>query len=271
MTPRLALLGLLCCATPMAAAGEVFFDDFNDDYLDPCNWLAASGEGVTITEAGGRLTLTSELGAEALVSTVYAFQGNFDVQVDYDLLQFPLVYACNATLIVRSTDPGFNLVSIKRWRDATQNVYAFIKYVNGNYEELAVEPTQDGSGKFRIERVGSQFTAYRWSGTWAEIGSTDHFSGPARVNLHALGAGSRPTVEVAYDNCSVDADGMTADGDTDFDGDVDRSDFAGFSACMSGPEDPAGPDCALADFDCDTDVDLGDFALFQQAFTGPQP
>lgn len=270
MVARIGLVGVFCCVIPAAPADEVFFDDFNDGYLDPCNWIPTSGEGVTITEADGVLTLTSELGGHTQVSTVYAFQGDFDAQVDFDLLQFPPIYGSNASLRVQSTAPGLNLVAIKRWREASTNTYAFLRYVDGSYQHLATVETTDMSGKFRIKRLGNDFTAYWWSGAWQQIGGTHHFAGPARLILDTFGGGNDPTVSAAYDNSSVVADGMTRDGDFDFDGDVDLADFADFGACMSGPEVPADPACSLGDFDCDGDVDLGDFALFQQQFTGPK-
>ncbi|MBI1825910.1 MAG: hypothetical protein HY287_16260 [Planctomycetes bacterium] len=65
-------------------------------------------------------------------------------------------------------------------------------------------------------------------------------------------------------------------GDLDGDHDVDLTDFAIFSQCMPGPNDPIAPDgCNIEDFlaadlEHDTDVDLSDFAVFQNAFTGSQ-
>jgi hypothetical protein len=58
-------------------------------------------------------------------------------------------------------------------------------------------------------------------------------------------------------------------GDCDGDGNVDFVDFTAFAACLSGPNDGLGVDCACFDFDGDGDNDLADFAAFQAAFTGP--
>ncbi len=61
--------------------------------------------------------------------------------------------------------------------------------------------------------------------------------------------------------------------DSDGDGDVDLVDFAAFSACFNGPNNPwAGPNpktCACFDNDDDGDVDLVDFAAFSACFNGP--
>ena len=58
-------------------------------------------------------------------------------------------------------------------------------------------------------------------------------------------------------------------GDFDGDEDVDLTDYATFSGCMTGPNGgPVDAGCALGDFDCDGDLDLNDFAAFQEAFAG---
>lgn len=58
-------------------------------------------------------------------------------------------------------------------------------------------------------------------------------------------------------------------GNSDFDLDVDLSDFAEFSRCYSGPDGGLLQElCALHDADCDGDVDVSDFARFAQVFTG---
>ena len=60
------------------------------------------------------------------------------------------------------------------------------------------------------------------------------------------------------------------DGDVDFDGDVDLSDYALFRACLTGPHsaDPLG-ECRFSDLHTDGDIDLVDVAVFQSAMTLP--
>jgi len=59
-----------------------------------------------------------------------------------------------------------------------------------------------------------------------------------------------------------------AEGDCDYDGDVDLDDFADLDACLSGPGGGLGAGCDCHDTDNDLDVDLDDFGRFQEAFTG---
>ncbi|MCH7812889.1 MAG: VCBS repeat-containing protein, partial [Planctomycetes bacterium] len=59
-------------------------------------------------------------------------------------------------------------------------------------------------------------------------------------------------------------------GDDDCDGDVDVDDFAGWTACMTGPDNgPYAPGCEVFDFDADQDVDVRDFAGFQGGVLPP--
>ncbi len=57
--------------------------------------------------------------------------------------------------------------------------------------------------------------------------------------------------------------------DFDWDGDVDRGDFAHFQACATGPSiAQTDPICRGADFDADGDVDQSDLGIFQRCISG---
>jgi|GEM_PF-2784801 len=64
-------------------------------------------------------------------------------------------------------------------------------------------------------------------------------------------------------------------GDTDYDGDVDWTDYGNWADCMSGPsgaDDWVAPSLACTswyDLDLDGDVDMVDFAVYQSIYTGP--
>jgi len=58
-------------------------------------------------------------------------------------------------------------------------------------------------------------------------------------------------------------------GDADIDGDVDLDDFALFSVCQFGPDEPTISLCQdFFDFDLDWDLDMADFATLQACFSG---
>jgi hypothetical protein len=115
--------------------------------------------------------------------------------------------------------------------------------------------------------------------------------GPTLMNLDAFelcvtgGAAAAPAVFDCNGNGTLDscdlAAGVSRDcngngipeecerGDFDGDGDVDLTDYAVFSGCLTDPVAGllVGP-CLCADFDGDDDVDLADFTVFQDAFGG---
>ena len=58
-----------------------------------------------------------------------------------------------------------------------------------------------------------------------------------------------------------------AQGDADFDGDVDLANYISFLACFTAPSVPPGAACYSFDFDGDNDVDLTDLVAFQAAMS----
>ncbi len=138
-------------------------------------------------------------------------------------------------------------------------------------DRLVVELSDDGGSTWTlVESVGW------WGGepTWVPVtvhvsdyvSLTDQlkvrFTVADNPNNSVTEAGI-DAVEVVDISCS-----MGADGDYDFDGDVDVADFAGFARCMDGPADGT---CGLAfDFDEDGQITLADYAPFAGRMTGPR-
>lgn len=102
-------------------------------------------------------------------------------------------------------------------------------------------------------------------GRWIKLGDFRILAGGGSVGL---------TDQVADPETLVVADAVqaerhpTADGDTDFDYDIDLQDLAALAGCLDGPDVPLSPPCDVLDFDSDHDVDLRDVAEFQKAYTG---
>jgi hypothetical protein len=68
------------------------------------------------------------------------------------------------------------------------------------------------------------------------------------------------------DPAAIGAYETPAPGDIDANGKINLFDFALFTDCAEGPNQPVTLPCARADFDTDTDVDAHDFAPFQRCF-----
>jgi dipeptidyl aminopeptidase/acylaminoacyl peptidase len=157
-----------------------FVDTFDDGYRDGSLWHAIEDPGGSILETGGRLVATIE--ADAVPGGIFnqvdehwgsqcSLAGDFDYQVDYELLEWPPHGGFYAALsaffasgaVARKTgqwDPPFN-----------------DQYVAWNEGGFASLNTADLAGSFRLARVDSTLTAlYRTAGTGAW---TTFLSGPA--------------------------------------------------------------------------------------------
>lgn len=117
---------------------------------------------------------------------------------------------------------------------------------------------------------------WEWNGEeWA--GSAFISPGELQVAAMSFDAGRRQVIMHGGSDGSIRSEfwayGIETQGDADFDGDVDLSDFMVFSQCFGGADQPpaAGcPDPAVADLDQDGDVDTVDFSLFARLYSGPQ-
>ncbi len=149
------------------------------------------------------------------------------------------------------------------------------------FDTRAVEQDDEAGNQAFVEA----YYAYSDDGgdTWEEIVLTDS---PFDTSLDGFGGdfigdylGLAVGVHRAYP-CYLTTQNGRADifthavvnvmpGDCDQDGDIDRSDYGDFQACLLGPGGGLGSGCACFDFDGGGDVDLHDFATFQAVFTGP--
>jgi hypothetical protein len=225
MLTSVLVSGLLLVAPTPVLAYVTFADDFNDNSLDLAKWLPTSGIGITIAEAGGMLSLSSEGGAFATVTTQHAFVGDFDVRVDFSLIQFPEVTSCHTTLQVSPIGSGATIV-VKRYQQSgvtsNRHRYEFFRWQDGQSYDWASVVTTDTAGKFRILRVGTVFTGHYWSGsTWNAIGSTTSSNSPTTALLAVYGADLNPAVQVSFDNFQAtgaeitgNLTGTVRDGDT---------------------------------------------------------
>ena len=148
-----------------------------------------------------------------MLRTVNAFIGDFDVQVDFDALDFPFISTGYGELRAYLLDPGpANSVTIGRRRQFSTDDYIFHQSVDGDYGEItSTADLGHETGKFRLTRVGTLFTAYYWDGGWQAVGSTTHFAGPVVIDLLARNSLNHPLVRFAYDNFQITADAMTRD------------------------------------------------------------
>jgi hypothetical protein len=148
----------------------VITDDFDDGVLNITIWhQIATGTGIDIAERNGRLEIEfaadgvpggefNVLGAH--YGTQCRFPGDFDVRVDYTLLDWPAANGVYVALNAWFTRPP--QLAVVRQSQAWGEEYA--SFWGG---KTSNRRTADTTGSLRIKRVGTRFTTYHKSGrTW---------------------------------------------------------------------------------------------------------
>lgn len=187
-----------------ADAAPTVFDDFDDNKIDATKWrTSTTGSGSTIDEVNRALEISHQADASgspflAEYFSVCRLAGDFDIQVDYRLLQWPSTngikvglaaydQATSSTWTVERVSVGEN----ERYRggnifigDPGPGADGYLTTFNGitnrgdaTFSEFAF--TGDMSGTLRLVRSGSTITGYSGSdvvGTFASASSDDvHF------------------------------------------------------------------------------------------------
>jgi hypothetical protein len=188
-------------------------DNFDGGYIDPTIWSGTieSDHNVSAVEQGGQLVFT--VGPDAVragdwnqidvhVGTQCQFPSNFDVQVDYSLLEWPANDNISVELNAIFANSAVGRDFSSQWGDMYQSWVA--PDSNGSVQ------LPDSAGSIRLTRVGTLETTYFWhDGSWRKL-AEGNSSGNAVL---ALGAWSDAQdsvfggseVKVAFDNFKVSA------------------------------------------------------------------
>jgi len=181
-----------------------FLDDFSQGLDGGTWWVGRSGTGPTVAVADGRLELGVPSGSapdpgqdwiSANIQTRCDIRGDFDVQVDFHLLQWPSANGVHVDL-------------------AVADERALVRLNTGREEIVAWFPPQASSiahdelsGSYRIRRTGSTIYGYvLGEGGWYELGRGRLFGRDAFARL-GVGASakefSQQPVLVAFDNFRI--------------------------------------------------------------------
>ena len=182
----------MCCVLVLGTQSRAadVFDDFDDNVIDPALWTASAyGVGPQIAEVNGQLQLVipatssgTDFGAKAV--TTCRFRGDFDVQVDYRLLTWPVANGVRMGLGIAEEDLGqphgglerisFGASDYPGWPRESY-LTDFLDGVHG------ITGTGDVAGALRLVRTGSTQTGY-------------YYGASGWVALHT---GTAPTTDVA--------------------------------------------------------------------------
>jgi len=126
--------------------------------------------------------------------------GNFDIRIDFDIINGPTTNSWGAELGVRYKDGSRRMQMMRAYSGGSQRYTR--AYWNGSSWTTSSVSTSHTSGKLRITRSGNSFTFFYWNGSaWVSIGS---YSVDLTVVLFPYIAisrwGSNPSATVDFDN-----------------------------------------------------------------------
>jgi Tol biopolymer transport system component len=186
-------------------------DSFDGTAIDTTRWQPWSEQGASVTETGGKLVLTTSptaLGTEAGASVVstYRLRGAFDIQVDYELTQWPANNDVSIAFCASPRPEDENALLRTSWTgEVEQYSAAFNAWTDPTWISV---PTTDTSGKLRLVRdAGNVLFDYYWradTSQWVLIGSQQVSDADVVVILYIWGNVLAPA-SVAFDNFQVNS------------------------------------------------------------------
>jgi DNA-binding SARP family transcriptional activator len=193
---------------------EVMSDNFSDGVIDRTLWYEFSdGSGVTVEERGGRLEMAiaaEATGNQGVIQGQYGtqcrFLGDFDVKVDYELLEWP---ATAGVLVQLTAWFQGNQMSLGRTSIGGEEGYTSTAPPGWSTQHTSY----DTRGSLRITRVGQMLRTYyrtgkRWHQLYAFAPSMNARGGTGApvIGLQVYTRDEwfgRHTVGIAFDNFSI--------------------------------------------------------------------
>jgi len=208
------LLGLLPGGGSQGAESLGIDSDFNDDSIDFKKWsLVFQREGEegavvgTILETDQRFVFTlnpsvREVHADAF--TACSLDGDFDVQVDYALLDWLPDNKIKLGLLAHDLLFGRTAGSVQRVSEASYGGEVYLAHFLDGIR--GVSPTSDLSGKLKLTRTSATMTAFVFNGDgFVAIHSGPTTANPVRFSLAIFTSKPTPGGKVAFDNLTVNS------------------------------------------------------------------
>lgn len=193
-------------------------DDFDAENMNLDRWVVYGETPEIVSYTSGLVEIASKdkgIRSAAGIGMRGTFlQGDFDYQVDFDLLEWSsTVEHCSADLEAADRmperDPLTHWVMLKLDSDEYEMHYG----TGSTWHLLFRTRTGDRTGKFRINRTGQTFTTYYWHETtgWTAMGSKDYFDDPACASVAGWNTIYYPRFLIHFDNFLVTRNGGIED------------------------------------------------------------
>ena len=196
--------------TASSVLGGTIVENFDNGQYDKQLWSKIiSGQGVLGVITSNRLVITlpdSSGGIQYLggLGSKFTLTGDFDMQVDFDLLTWP---ADNASQVGLTINNAYDFSIFRRSRGVNEGGGGEIYFtmIKGIMAQVAASGT---SGKLRMIRTGNTMQGFYWDGAvWQLVGSGSDpsLASPTGVtfNINRDVPFSGPSVTSAFDNVRV--------------------------------------------------------------------
>jgi len=181
-------------------------DGFTGDDGDSPNSDLWEGFDPGVTIQDNKLELHSDsTDAFEYVNSVFNVFGNFEAQVDYELIAYPSTDQWQGALVVRLVDEDpFIEYRISRIYSTTYgHRYIAQDNASGSYLVRQTFSTTDTSGKFRMYRNGASLRCYYWSGTaWVQLYNWTVPISRAKIFMFMWSGGALPSATARFNNFS---------------------------------------------------------------------
>jgi hypothetical protein len=239
--PGFSLLIASCCAILLhapSAAAATLFEDFSGPALNGQWWSTWNADAnQDAAQLHGQLEVT--VGAASVgpyfgagITTNFLVKGDFEMIADYTLVAWPNRNGVRAG--IRFIDPAVTGQTTRQSGDATgpqSNEIYLSNFQDGFTMDVATSVTADGTGRLKLQRVGSVTTGFFFnagSGSWQTLGSHDYLntgglpewlrldvSAWSHSDLTIAGSGlvhpfAGQEVRVAFDNVQITYETMSA-------------------------------------------------------------
>jgi hypothetical protein len=198
------------------------YEGFEDNSYYQDIWFTnTQGQGPSTAVANNRLEITipsnSSSGGSPYpfggsIGTKLVFRGDFDVQADFTLFNWPAPTGIQVGIIPTFRSGGFAAGVWLMSDPAYSPPQVYEAYLNGTDVKIG---NSDTSGKLRLSRTGTTIQAYYWStGGWQLITSrTDpSFGADCSFGMYALSHNFQgKTAQVAFDNLQIGYTGIVSE------------------------------------------------------------
>jgi Chitobiase/beta-hexosaminidase C-terminal domain len=135
-------------------------DNFNGQHIDSNKWKKSDCIELMFQKDALIFSDKTGLKQESKITSKFKMQGNFDIQIDFDLRQWGIPTSGISACLLRAKRDDQNYVQIGREKSVSSDVYSGYNFVNGNFDLPTITSTVNDFGKFKISRTGNVISIY---------------------------------------------------------------------------------------------------------------